>query len=145
MQEVMEACVRTNVNRDSAKPVTIGMMWEVGGDKNRVEMTNDERDNANDSQALTRVAKYRALVALISVLSQDRPNLKSCGNAAEFVVRWQLVRLWLGMGQEDWKVLSWRSREQRDCSAGNSVVILKRIWTQIGEATKSPGCRWQLV
>ena len=38
-----------------------------GDDKNRVQMTNDERDDANDSQALTGgdIAKYRAIVARI--------------------------------------------------------------------------------
>ena len=45
-----------------------------GGDKNRVQMINDERDDANDSQALTggEITKYRALVARISYLSHDR-------------------------------------------------------------------------
>ena len=44
---------------------------------NIAQMTNDERD-ANDSQALTGgdVTKYTALVARISYLSQDRPDLK---------------------------------------------------------------------
>ena len=37
-----------------------------GDDKTKVQMTDDERD----------VAKYRALVARISNLSQDRPDLK---------------------------------------------------------------------
>ena len=41
-------------------------------------MTNDKRDDANDSQALTGgdITKYRALVARISYLSRDRPDLK---------------------------------------------------------------------
>ena len=41
-------------------------------------MTNDERDDTNDSQALTGgdITKYRALVARISYLTQDRPDLK---------------------------------------------------------------------
>ena len=61
--------------------------WDDAGDaddKNRVQMTNDERDDANDSQALTGgdIMKYRALVARISYLSQDRPDLKSAGNAS---------------------------------------------------------------
>ena len=49
-----------------------------GDDKNRVQMTNDERDDANDSQALTGcdITKYRELVARISDLSQDRPDVK---------------------------------------------------------------------
>ena len=47
-------------------------------------MTNDERDDANDTQALTGgdITKYRALVARISFLSQDRPDLKFTGNAS---------------------------------------------------------------
>ena len=41
-------------------------------------MTNDELDDTNDSQALTSGdnTKYRALVARISYLSPDRPDLK---------------------------------------------------------------------
>ena len=55
--------------------------WDDVGDsddKFRVQMTNDERDGANDSQALTGgdITKCRALVALISYLSQDRPDPK---------------------------------------------------------------------
>ena len=50
-----------------------------GDDKNRVQMTNDEGDDAIDSQALTGgdITKYRALVARISsYLSQGQPELK---------------------------------------------------------------------
>ena len=41
-------------------------------------MTNDERNDANNTQALTGgdITKYRALVARISFLSQDQPDLK---------------------------------------------------------------------
>ena len=44
-------------------------------DKDRPRMSNDD---ANDSQALTcaDITRYRALVARISYLSQDRPDLK---------------------------------------------------------------------
>ena len=50
-------------------------------------MTNDERDErdeTNDIQALTGgdITRYRALVARISYLSQDRPDLKFFGNAS---------------------------------------------------------------
>ena len=64
--------------RDSAKPNTTGMMRVTGDDENRVQMTNDERDDANDSQALTGgdIKKYRAFVARTSYLSQDRSDLK---------------------------------------------------------------------
>ena len=52
-----------------------------GDDKNGVQMTHDERnerDDTNDSQALTGgdITKYRALEARISYLSRDRPDLK---------------------------------------------------------------------
>ena len=49
-----------------------------GDDMNRVQMTRDESNDMNDSQALTGgdITKYRALVARISYLSQDRPGLK---------------------------------------------------------------------
>ena len=49
-----------------------------GDDKNRVQMTNDEGNDRNDSQALTGsdITKYRALVARVSYLSHDRPDLK---------------------------------------------------------------------
>ena len=49
-----------------------------GDDENSVQMTNDERDDANDSQALRGgdLTKFRAFVARISYLSQDRPDLK---------------------------------------------------------------------
>ena len=43
-----------------------------------MQTTGDERDDVNDSQALTGgdITKYRALVARISYLSQGRPDLK---------------------------------------------------------------------
>ena len=46
-----------------------------GDDRDRPQMVDDD---ANDSQALTGgdIARYRALVARISCLSQDRPDLK---------------------------------------------------------------------
>ena len=69
-------------------------VWDDAGDgddKNRVQMTNDERDerdDTNDSQALTvgDITKHRALVARINYLSQDRPDLKFA--AAQ--VRWHV-------------------------------------------------------
>ena len=55
--------------------------WGDAGDdddKKRVQMTSDERDGVNDSQALAGgdITKYRALAGRISYLSQDRPHLK---------------------------------------------------------------------
>ena len=75
----MEAWERTNANRDSAKQK---YNWDGAcddDDKNRVQMTNDERDDVNDSQALTSgdITKYRVLAARISYVAQDRPDLKS--------------------------------------------------------------------
>ena len=57
--------------------------WHDAGDgdvKNRVQMTSDERHDANDSQALTdgEITKNRALVVRISYLSQDRPAMEIC-------------------------------------------------------------------
>ena len=79
MHEVMEAREKTTVNRCSARPNTDDA--GDGDDKNRVQMTideRDERDDTNDSQALTGgdITKHRALVARISYLSQDRKDLK---------------------------------------------------------------------
>ena len=55
-----------------------GAGYDDDDDKNRVQTTNDEPDDVNDSQALTGgdVTKYREPVARISFLSQDRPDLK---------------------------------------------------------------------
>ena len=63
-------------------------------------MTNDERDDANDSQALTGgyITKYRALVARISYLSQDRLDLKfaamqvCCATATRQRLTWNVSR-----------------------------------------------------
>ena len=68
MEEVLEARERTNGNRDSARANTIGMMRCDGDDRNGVQMTNDERDHANDSQAVTGcdIRTSRAFVARIS-------------------------------------------------------------------------------
>ena len=46
-----------------------------GGNRDRPQMTDDD---ANDSQGLTAgdITGYRTLVARISCLSQDRPDLK---------------------------------------------------------------------
>ena len=55
--------------------------WDDAGDdedKNRAQMTSDERDDVNYCQALTGgdITKYTALAARNSYLSQDRPDLK---------------------------------------------------------------------
>ena len=97
-----------------------------GDDKNNLQMTNDERDDTNDSQALTGgdVTKYTALVARISYLSQDRPDLKfaamqvCCAMASPSV--------------------------SDACSVGHKLVSPKRTLTQTGEATRPPDDRCQL-
>ena len=66
----MDARERTNVNGQRQTKHD----WDDAGDgedKNRVQMTEDERDDVNDSQALTGgdITKYRALLARISYLS----------------------------------------------------------------------------
>ena len=78
MQEVLEASEKTQ--REPGQRQT-KHDWDDAGDgddKNRVQLKNDEHDDVNNSQALTHgdITKYRALVARISYLSQDRPDLK---------------------------------------------------------------------
>ena len=61
-----------------------------GDDENSVQMTNDERDDANDSEALRGgdLTKFRAFVARISYLSQDIDQISSL-RQCKYVVRWQ--------------------------------------------------------
>ena len=49
------------------------------GNKHRIQMTSDEHDDMTSGRMLLEgdITKYRALVARISYLSQDRPCLKS--------------------------------------------------------------------
>ena len=77
LQEAMNAKERVHVHRVSVKQND----WDDVGDrddKNRVQMTNDKRDDVNDSRAGTSddITKDRARVARISYLSQGRPHLK---------------------------------------------------------------------
>ena len=60
--------------------------WEDtggGGDKNRKPMTNDERDDAKESQTLTGcdITKYKALLARISYIVKRPTRSQVCGNA----------------------------------------------------------------
>ena len=54
-------------------------------------MTIDERDDVNDSQALAGgdITKYNAIVARISYLPQNRPDLKFA--SMQRVVRWRAL------------------------------------------------------
>ena len=93
-------------------------------------------DGATDCQALTGgdITKYRALVARIRYLSQDRPDLKlgsmqvCCAMANPFVHDMERVkrigRYFAGC------------REQSAGSAGKREVKWKPSWTPIGGATK---------
>ena len=80
-----------------------------GDDKNRVQMTNDERDEENDTQALTGgdITKYRSLVPRISCLAQDRPDLKFAAMqvCCAMVTRQRLT--W--NGSRGLEVLSWEA------------------------------------
>ena len=62
---------------------------DSGDDKDRVQMTDDERDDVNDSQALTGgdITKYGTFVARISYLSHDRLDLKFASMQANPSVR----------------------------------------------------------
>ena len=56
--------------------------WDDTGDegnKHRIQMTSDEHDDMTSGRMLVEgdITKYRALVARISYLSQDRPYFKS--------------------------------------------------------------------
>ena len=64
----------TDANKDRLRAMS------DGDDRDRPQMAGDD---AIDSQALTGgdITMYRALVVRISCLSQDRPDLKLCGNA----------------------------------------------------------------
>ena len=47
-----------------------------GDDKNRAQMTSDEGNDMNEHSQVVTSRRYRALVARISYLSQDRPDFK---------------------------------------------------------------------
>ena len=96
-------------------------------------------DDAIDSQALTGadVTRYRALVAGVSYLSQDRPDLKFA--ACRYAVRWpspQCVTRNVSRGSEE---TSLADREQSAGSAGSKVGNWRRIQTRTGEETRPLG------
>ena len=105
-------------------------------------------DDANESQALTGddITRCTALVARISYLSQDRPDLKFASMPA--CVRWQdhqCVTWSVSRGSED---ASLGSREQSAGSVGCRVASWKRIRRLTGEPTNpldhrcQPGSSW---
>ena len=77
-----------------------------GNDRDRPQMAGDD---ANDSQTLTGgdITKYRALVARISSLSQERPHLKfatvCCAMASPSVRDMERVK-------GDWEVPRWDAK-----------------------------------
>ena len=108
-------------------------------------MTNDERDDANHSQALTGggITKHRAFVARIGYLSQDRPDLKfaamqvCCAVAnpsASDLERVKRIRRYLVENPRAECLLHWL--QSVDCEAFSDAA-----W---GRRQKSPGGRCQL-
>ena len=83
-------------------------------------------DGENDSEALTGgdLTKNRALVARVSNLSQDRPDLKFPSMPA-----------WRAMANPTVDT-SLASRERSAGSVGNGAATWKRTRTQTGEATQ---------
>ena len=100
-----------------------------GDDRERPQMADDD---ANDSQALTGgdITRYRALVARISYLSQDRPDLKfvsmqvCCAMAKPSMRDMECVKRMAGTSSE--------SQERSVGSAGNRVVTWRPTWMLTG-------------
>ena len=106
-----------------------------GDDRDRPQMADDD---ANDSQALTcgDITRYRALVARISCLSQDRPDLKfasmqvCCAMAKPSVCDME-------RRQEDRKIVRWEAESKVLVPAGSRVVSWKHIQTPTGAGDKT--------
>ena len=81
-----------------------------GDDRYRPRMADDD---ANDSQALTGgdITRYRALVARINYLSQDRPDLKFCFDAG-MLCDGDAISAGHGACKEDRKILRWEIASQ---------------------------------
>ena len=110
--------------------------------KDKPQMTDDDD---NDSQALTGgdITRYRALVARISYLSQDRPEISS-SRQCRYVVRWRSRQCGTWNVSRGSGGTSPGSRERSAVSAGSRVVSWKRTQTLTGEATRPPDDRCQL-
>ena len=114
--------------------------WNDMNDDDNRDRPRMVDDDAIDSQALTGgdVTRYRALVARISYLSQDRPDLSS-SQQCRYAVRCptpQCVTRNVSRGSEG---TSLADREQSAGSAGSKVGNWRRIQTRTGEATRPLG------
>ena len=96
-------------------------------------MTNDERDDTNDSQALT--GGTHQLLVTKSTRSQVRGNANMLWQTRQYPT-WNGSR---GLGGT-----SWGSHVLSACYIGNRVASRKRIQTPIGEATEPLDDRCQL-
>ena len=107
---------------------------DEGGSGHQPQMTDDE---TSDSQALTGgdITRYRALVARISYLSQDRPDLKF---ASMQVCCAMAHTAGHGAFQEDRAIPRWENREPDADSAGSRVASWRCTQTLTGEATRLP-------
>ena len=101
-----------------------------GDDRDRPRMAGDD---ANDSQALTGgdIKQDRALVARISCLSQDRPDLNFASMQVGCAMASPSVR-----DMERGKRIGLGSQDQYACSAGNREVSWRRIQTPIDVVTE---------
>ena len=115
---------------------------ETKHERDRPRMAGDD---ANDSQTLTGgdITRYRALVARISYLAQDRPDLKfasmqvCCAMMRPTCATWNASR-----GSHD---TSSGGRERGAGSVGSRVASWKRIRTLTGEVTRPLGDRCRLM
>ena len=101
-------------------------------DKDRPQMADDD---SIDSQALTGgdITRFRALVARISYLSQDRPHLKFAWMRVCCAIAQPSMRDW--NASRDLAGTSSASREQSVGSAGNRVVTWRSTQMLTREAT----------
>ena len=111
-----------------------------GDDRDRRQMAGND---TNDCQALAGgdISKYRALIARISFLSQDRPDpkfeaMQACCAMAKASVRDRECVKRIG------RYIAGKPRASAG-SAGSGVANWKRIQTLIGEATKQLDDRCQ--
>ena len=133
----------THLNKGSNRSTTTGTM-RVMVPRTKIPMTNDERDDTNYSQTLTgsETTKYTALVARISCLSQDRPDLKFA-SLQECCAMASPSRSDLERVKRIGRYLVGTPRAERLFRC-NKLVSSKRTSTQTGEATRPPDDRCQL-
>ena len=109
-----------------------------GDDKNRAQTTNDVRDDVTDSQAH---GWCGALVARISYLSQDQPDLKFASMQVCCAIAKPSVSA-MGRVTRIGRYLVAKPRAEH--LFHNRVVSWKRAWTPIGEVTNPPDGQCQL-